>query len=144
MPRRKTSAAAGRGNLPAAAPALKRIKANDAGTTTAETALVLPVVVLLLAALAFTAGAFAAQGRLQVAARDAARELARGETSAQAKRIATQTAGPGSQITISGGESVTVRISHEYAPLAGWQGVRLSASATTLREATPLPGGGTP
>ncbi|MBV7412508.1 pilus assembly protein [Dermabacteraceae bacterium TAE3-ERU27] len=125
---------------------MKRAATSDTGTVTAETALVLPVVVLLLAALAFAAGAFAAQGRLQVAARDAARELARGEGPARAEQIAAQTAEPGSRVKsnrvkISGGESVTVHISREYAPLKGWPGLRLDASATALRETAPPPGG---
>ncbi|MGQ4531923.1 TadE family type IV pilus minor pilin [Dermabacteraceae bacterium P13138] len=141
MSGRKTNAAAGRDYRPAAAAHLKRAASSDTGTVTAETALVLPVVVLLLAALAFAAGAFAAQGRLQVAARDAARELARGEGPARAEQIAAQTAGPGSRVKISGAEAVTVHISREYAPLKGWPGLRLDASATALRETAPPPGG---
>jgi hypothetical protein len=62
---------------------------SDRGSVTAELAIVLPVVVLVLVLGAVTLSACARQVRLQDAAADAARLLARGEPESRARSIVT-------------------------------------------------------
>ncbi|GER22447.1 hypothetical protein NCCP1664_09440 [Zafaria cholistanensis] len=82
------------------------------GSSTAEVAVLLPGIALLVA-LAVGAGSLGAtQVRLEQAARAAARELARGEASATAHQTARRLAGDGVTVGISGGDRFrTVRVS---------------------------------
>ncbi|WP_417561850.1 TadE family type IV pilus minor pilin [Microbacterium sp.] len=62
-------------------------RSDDRGSVTAEFAVVLPAVVLVLALGAATLGVCARQVRLQDAAADAARLVARGEPDARAQSV---------------------------------------------------------
>lgn len=87
-------------------------KHDDAGSVTAEFALGLPAVIMVLL-LAVSLGMHgAAQVSLQDGARAAARELARGETIDTAEATALQRAGDGVAVQISTeGEYSVVRLS---------------------------------
>jgi hypothetical protein len=91
------------------------------GSSTAEVAVLLPGIALLVA-LAVGAGAVGAtQVRLEQAARAAARELARGEGASVAHQTARRLAGDGATVGIGGGNGFrTVRVSVEIdLPLLG-------------------------
>ncbi|MGC0422174.1 TadE family type IV pilus minor pilin [Embleya sp. AB8] len=96
------------------------------GFVTAETAVVLPVLVLLTAMLVSGIGAAAAQIRCVDAAQAGARALARGEPREVAVARA-RAAGPGGARTeVSGGDGlVRFRVAAEVGvPGAAWAGVR--------------------
>ena len=67
--------------------------ADDRGSVTTELAIVLPVVLLVLVLGAATLGACARQVRLQDAAADAARVVARDEPAARAQTVVAQAVG---------------------------------------------------
>jgi Flp pilus assembly protein TadG len=73
---------------------------RDRGTVTAEVAVALPVIVLVLAACLGGLGLAAAQLRAQDAAADAARLLGRGESIAAAQQHVIRVA-PSSRLTVS-------------------------------------------
>lgn len=107
----------------------------ERGSVTAETAVLMPVIVLLLLAVACVGVLGAAQVRLDHAAGTAARELAR---NAGAEVDAARMAGPGASLAraeTGGGVSVMLRRS---VPLLGWfgPGVELRAEAFALVERT--------
>ena len=73
---------------------------RDRGAVTAEVAVALPVVVLVLAACLGGLGAAAAHLRAHDAAADAARLLGRGESTAAAQQHVARTA-PGARLAVS-------------------------------------------
>jgi len=73
---------------------------DDRGSVAAEFAIVLPAVVVVIAIAAMTLGACARQVRLQDAAADAARLVARGEPAARAQGVVASVA-PGAAASIS-------------------------------------------
>jgi Flp pilus assembly protein TadG len=76
-------------------------KARDQrGTVTAETAIVLPVAVLMLLAGMWVVGVVVAHVRCQDAARDTARALARGDAPGTAESIGARVAPPGAEVRI--------------------------------------------
>ncbi len=84
---------------------------EDRGSATAETAIVLPAVVLMVLVLLVAGLGLTAQVRLESGARAAARELARGEDPATAVAVAERVAGDGVQVSITqDGEWVSVRV----------------------------------
>lgn len=84
---------------------------RDRGSVTAEAALVLPVLVLLLAVGVGTIAAVAAQLRCIDAAREAARATARGEAVQTARELAARAAPQGADIAIAvGTERVEVTV----------------------------------
>lgn len=86
---------------------------DDAGTATAEFAVVLPALVLLVVVLAGAAAVGFSQLRAFDAARSAAREIARGEPRAAVVDEAKKHAGTSSRITVGsdgGYATVTVTI----------------------------------
>jgi TadE-like protein len=90
---------------------------GERASTTAETALVLPVLVGLVATLVWLIGAGVAQVRCVDAARDAARALARGEPDAQVVAAAEQSAPEGARIAVQRHhELVEVRVGHTVTP----------------------------
>ena len=111
---------------------------DDRGSATAETAIVLPVVFVMVMVLLLTGVGLGSQVRLESAARGAARELARGEDSAAAVEVARRIGGEDLQISISGsGEWVRVEVRRTLeaptGPLSG-AGWTLSADAEARRE----------
>jgi hypothetical protein len=87
--------------------------ARDRGSVTAETALALPSLVLVLALCVGVLAAGAAKVRCYDAARAAARELARDEDLATARRTALRLA-PGARVQVTAeGDLVRVRVSDE-------------------------------
>lgn len=115
-----------------------RLWREDRGSATAETAIVLPLVVVLAAVLLVVGVGVSAQIRLEHAARGAARELARGEDPAAAIAVARQVAGENVSVGVSeDGAWVTVNATQSLSPPGGllqdvtW---RLQAQATAHRE----------
>jgi Flp pilus assembly protein TadG len=103
---------------------------------TAETAVVLPVLLLVLAGAVAAIIAVGAQLRCVDAAREGARSAARGDSAAAATAVAARAAPAGAAVEIGGGaDQVTVTVSVDVAPLGPLPiSVRVSASATGRRE----------
>jgi Flp pilus assembly protein TadG len=103
---------------------------------TAETAVVLPVLLLVLAAAVAAVTVVGAQLRCVDAAREGARAAARGEGSAVVLAAARRAAPAGSVAELSvTGENVRVRVSVRIAPLGLLPlRVRVSADAVAARE----------
>ena len=117
--------------------------AADRGSATAETAVVLPVLVLLLAFALWALGAISIQLRCVEAARAGARAAARGETPEEIRVRARAVAGSGAQVHIetSDGQAV-VSVARVAAPpwpvLARlWGPLSVSAEATADVEGLP-------
>ncbi|EMY34522.1 hypothetical protein D477_008938 [Arthrobacter crystallopoietes BAB-32] len=109
---------------------------SDRGSVTAETAIVLPAVVAVLAMLLAGATAGSTQLQLEKAAQTAARQLARGETGAEAAMAVRRIAG--SRAALASGNQggwVTVRVSAAVpGPWAGAAGWTLTAEASAPAE----------
>src|SRR5690625_2590931 len=75
---------------------------DDRGSATAETAIVLPVVVVMVLVVLLTGAGIGSQVRLENAARAAAREMARGEEQSAAVATAQRVGGDGTSVHISG------------------------------------------
>jgi Flp pilus assembly protein TadG len=85
---------------------------------TAETAVVLPVLLLVLAGAVAAVTMVGAQLRCVDAAREGARAAARGEPVAAVEVLAARAAPDGATTTVSGGpEEVRVRVTARIAPL---------------------------
>ncbi|OMH34433.1 TadE family type IV pilus minor pilin [Tersicoccus sp. Bi-70] len=107
------------------------------GAVTAELAVTLPAVVLLLALLVTGAVAGMTQVRVEGAARAAVRALARGDAAPTATALALAQAGAGARVSIIGaGAQVRVRV-EQRVPVLGGVVLPLSvaAEATASREA---------
>lgn len=118
---------------------------GDRGAVTAELAVALPAVVLVLVAVLVIALAGTSQLRVTDAARAGARAAAAGEPDARIQEIAQQTAGGGVSVAVRRADPwVTVTAT---APVAGgWfggRGLSASASATAWLEAEVARGAGT-
>jgi Flp pilus assembly protein TadG len=106
---------------------------------TAETAVVLPVLVSLVLGLTWLFGVAVAQVRVVDAAREAARAAARGETASAAVSQGQQVAPDGATVRVTtGAETVEVAV---VAPVNGPGGlfsvlpaIEVSADATAARE----------
>ncbi|GLB65990.1 TadE family protein [Arthrobacter mangrovi] len=116
---------------------------SERGSVTAETAIVLPAVVAVLAMLLAGATAGSTQLQLEKAAQTAARQLARGESGADAASAVRRIAGPRAALASgNAGGWVTVEVSAAVpGPWAGAGGWRLSAEASAPAE--PHAGSGT-
>lgn len=119
---------------------------DDRGSATAETAIVLPVVVMMVVLVLLTGAGLGTQLRLESAARGAARELARGEDDATAVAAAQRIGGEGTAVRVSSqGSWVRVEVTRTLrapsGPLSGtaWE---LAADAEARREPHLLEGGG--
>lgn len=135
--------AAGRG---AAAAALqpprragRRPTAADDGYVTAEAALVLPVLLVVLAMAVWVLAAVGAQLRCTDAAGVAARAAARGDSPAAVVGAGQRAAPPGAVVAVSTGtDLVTVRVQAEVRPFGGVLSVlpalRVSGRAVAARE----------
>jgi Flp pilus assembly protein TadG len=116
-----------------------RYRRSDRGSVTAEVAIVLPVIVVMLLASAWAIGLVVAQIRCTDAARDVARAVARGEAEGDARRIGLRAAPTGAQVEITRtGDDVTVVVRHtvtaDWPILTGVGSVDLDAHATVQVE----------
>ncbi|WP_420808266.1 TadE family type IV pilus minor pilin [Arthrobacter ruber] len=103
---------------------------------TAEVAVVLPALVLLLALLLGTAHVGTVQLRLEEAARAGAREVMRGESNASVEQTVQRLAGRGASARVvsgSGWATVEVR-SRVEGPFVELMGIELHASASGREE----------
>ncbi|MDQ1662739.1 MAG: hypothetical protein QOJ68_2719 [Blastococcus sp.] len=103
---------------------------------TAETAVVLPVLLLVLAGAVAAMIAVGAQLRCVDAAREGARSAARGDPAAAVTALAAHVAPAGAVIGVRGGpDQVEVTVSVQVRPLGPLPvSVRVSASAAARRE----------
>ena len=108
------------------------------GAVTAELAVGLPAVALLLAAVLTGLGAGMTQLRVEEAARAGAREIMRGSTN-EAEAAARRVAGANARVTVSTeGQWVQVEVSSAVAaPLLERLPLDLVATATALPESVP-------
>jgi len=115
-------------------------RSSERGSVTAEFAVALPAVVVVLAFLLAGAAAGAAQLNLEKAAQAAVRQLGRGETEAAAAHTVRSIAGEGAAVAAdSSGGWVTVRVTTSVpGPWPEFGGWTLAAEATGPAE----PGGG--
>lgn len=106
---------------------------------TAETAVVLPVLLLVLAAAVAAVTVLGAQLRCVDAAREGARAAARGEPDSTVSRLAGRLAPDGAVIAVTGdADEVTVTVTVRLAPLEPLPvAATLSGTAVAVRE----PGG---
>src|SRR5664279_2955203 len=123
-------------------PAEGRPADRDAGYVTAETAMVLPVLAILLAVGLWAIAVAGAQVRCIDAARDAARAVARGESDAAATAAATAAAPDGARVEVHhDGDRIVVVVSAAvgkgFGPLAAMSVPTVSATATAESEAAP-------
>jgi Flp pilus assembly protein TadG len=109
---------------------------RDGGMATAELAVVLPTLVLVVAAALTMVSVVLAQVRCVDAAREAARAAARGEPAGVIRSAAIRVAPPGSAVAVGGaGEEVLVTVSARAGRVGGLlPAFRVSASAVALRE----------
>lgn len=92
---------------------------GEGGAVTAETALALPVLIAVTLAMVWLVSLGLAQMRVVDAAREAARAVARGESAAEAERLA-RVAAPGAQVSIRTVDGVVrVRVEKVVRPGAG-------------------------
>ncbi|WP_254790503.1 TadE family type IV pilus minor pilin [Blastococcus tunisiensis] len=109
---------------------------REAGMVTAETAVVLPVLLLVLAGVVAAVTVVGAQLRCVDAAREGARAAARGEDVATVRALAGRAAPAGAVTTVrSQGEEVAVTVAAAVAPLGPVPlRITVSAVAVALRE----------
>lgn len=92
-------------------------RARDRGSVTAETAVLLPVLLVVLAAAVWVLACLSAQLGCVDAARAGAREAARGETADVVRATAQRLAPPGAVVVaLPGGDTVTVRVTAQVRP----------------------------
>jgi hypothetical protein len=93
---------------------------SERGSVTAETALALPVLVVVLLAALWALAATAAQVRCVDAARGAARAAARGEAPAVVADLGRRLGPDGARVVVvPRGDQVEVRVTAEVRPLGG-------------------------
>lgn len=110
---------------------------SDRGSVTAELAIGLPAVALLLVALLTVASAAVAQTRCTDAARAGARAAALGESDGEVETTARRLAGEDATIAVSrAGEWVTVEVSSPVG-VASWGGSPLRAGASAVARVEP-------
>ena len=111
-------------------------RCRDRGMATAEMAVALPALVVLVAAGMTAVSVLTAQLRCVDAAREAARAAARGEEAAIVRSLAERSGPAGSEVQVtSGGQEVEVTVSAVADSVGGLlPAVRVRASAVALRE----------
>lgn len=109
---------------------------RDRGMATAEIAVALPALVVLVAAGMTAVSVLTAQLRCVDAAREAARAAARGEDAATVRSLAERSGPDGSAVRVtSGGQEVEVTVWAEADSVGGLlPAVRVQANAVALRE----------
>jgi hypothetical protein len=118
------------------------MRAGQRGSVTAETAIVLPVVVLMLVTAGWAIGVVVAQLRCVDAARDAARAVARGEPVEEAQRLGARSAPPGATVDVrqAGGDVTVVVTATVDVPVLGHgRPVRVQGHASVQVEPGPAP-----
>ena|SRR5580765_2127312 len=110
------------------------MRPRDRGSVTAEMAVCLPVLVLLLAVAVSAVTVAGARVRAQDAAREAARALARGDTAAARRLVAD--AAPGARLSVArAGDNVTATVRVHESLLADWlPSVIVTGRATAAME----------
>lgn len=109
--------------------------ARDAGMVTAEAAVVLPTLVLLLALAISVVTAVGAQLKLVDAAREAARMAARGEDAATVQRVGEQAGPSGTAVdVVQTGRTIEVTTRVRTRPLGLLPSLHLTARAVTETE----------
>lgn len=112
-------------------------RAGQRGSVTAELALTLPAVLMVLLLVVTLGAASVAQLRCTDAARAGARAAALGHSHAQVHQIVTDRAGPDAQVHIEpGADQVRVRVSRPV-PGQWWGDWRVSAEFTAVTEPVP-------
>jgi hypothetical protein len=114
----------------------RRQSSGNAGMVTAETAIVMPAVVLLLTVVLFAGRAVIDQVRCIDAARAGARLAARGEPSTVVAAAVRRIAPAQARMALSdnGSEAIVTVASEARVPLAGWAVLPLRGSATAQIE----------
>ncbi len=114
----------------------ERAVGSQRGSVTAEVAVVLPALVVLLALLLATAHVGTVQLRLEEAARAGAREVMRGESSASVQQTVRRLAGDNATAHIaSAGEWTTIEVrARVEGPLVELMDLELHASAAGRKE----------
>lgn len=108
---------------------------GDRGAVTAEVAVLLPVVVILLAAVLGLASTSVVQLRCADAARAGARAAALGDDDAQVAAVVTRVAGPGSDVAVHRADGwVVVRVERATTVLGLRVGVTVRGEATAWAE----------
>jgi Flp pilus assembly protein TadG len=115
---------------------LRAVGRREVGMVTAETAVVLPVLLLVLAGAVAAVTVVGAQLRCVDAAREGARAAARGEPVAVVEELVARAAPDGASTTVSvGAEEVRVRVSARIAPLGPVPlAITVVAEAVAMRE----------
>jgi Flp pilus assembly protein TadG len=115
---------------------MRRSLRCERGMVTAEAAVVLPVLLLVLAGAVAAVTVVGAHLRCVDAAREGARAAARGDSDAQVIAVAGRAAPEGARVTVSGSDDeVSVTVSATVAPLGPVPlRVIVSATAVALRE----------
>lgn len=126
---------------------IRRGRRTDAGTVTAETAVALPALVVVLVFALWSVTAVTAQLRCVDAARIGARALARGDAPASAVAAARAAAPEGARVVVSrSGDLVVVDVLAAARLPGRWSGllpgVALSGRAVASIEGDLTPGGG--
>lgn len=121
---------------------LSAARRGDGGYVTAETAMVLPVLAVLLAVALWSIAVAGAQLRCVDAARDGARAAARGETDASIEQAVRAAAPAAAAVTIShAGQQIVVVVRARVGPTSGVLtalGAPLAAAtAVALSESAP-------
>ena len=114
---------------------------DQTGAVTAETAVVLPVIVVFALSMAWLVSIGLVQVRAIDAARETARAAARGEDAGAAVGLGRRVASKGSTISVDrSGQSVVVTVTSPVAGPAGlfeaWSGFRVRAEAVAAVEPT--------
>lgn len=92
-------------------------RTRDRGSVTAETAVLLPVLLVVLAAAVWVLACLSAQLGCVDAARAGARDAARGETAEVVRATAQRLAPPGAVVVAEGhGDTVEVRVTAQVRP----------------------------
>ena len=108
---------------------LRELRQDDRGAVTAELAVALPAVVLVLAALLVVVVAGVSQIRVVDAARAGARAASAGESDGRVHEIVAQLAGSSASATV-GGDGSWVTVTVRASVTGGWFSGPLAVSAT--------------
>ncbi len=112
----------------------RRPGVREAGMVTAELAVGLPAIVLVLALAVGVVQLGLAQIRCQDAAGVAARAAARGDSPARIEQLALTAAPAGAQLGITGDRLITVTVTAPGTRLLAWWPTGVEATATAVRE----------
>ena len=120
---------------PGARPVRAAARRRDRGTVTAETAVALPALMLVLAAVLGAEQVAVAQVRCVDAARAGARSAARGDPADQARAVAARLAPAGSSVDVGvSGADVAVRVAAPVMVGPALPRITVAAGAVTPRE----------